>query len=206
MRGGGQGEVKAVSLVGSADFQNTGDNLLTVTNDGGNYLEWLDLTQTIGQSVNTAVANFTSAGFNVATVTQMNQLLGAFRYSNLTGNNAFTTNYSSQPTLDNNFESFLGLTSNGGSDNVPASLGYFNGSEFSKVRGLFRTGTGSNEDVTFENYFETLDTTGSIAGVYLVRSGSAPQPVPEPVTILGTLTALGMGGLLKKKASKNQEA
>jgi hypothetical protein len=133
----------------------------------------------------------------------MNQLLGAFGYSNLTGN-SLVSNYSSQPTLDNNFESFLGITLNN-SDNPISSLGFFNGRKFGKVQGFFRTGSDFTDDATFENYFGTFDDTGGAIGTYLVRSGSAPQPVPEPVTILGTLTALGMGGLLKKRASKNQE-
>ncbi|MEQ8537772.1 MAG: PEP-CTERM sorting domain-containing protein [Coleofasciculus sp. D1-CHI-01] len=32
-----------------------------------------------------------------------------------------------------------------------------------------------------------------------------PEPVPEPLTILGSATALGFGGLLKRQHSKKQK-
>jgi Ni,Fe-hydrogenase III small subunit len=32
-----------------------------------------------------------------------------------------------------------------------------------------------------------------------------PEPVPEPATILGSVTALGMGRLLKKKSAKKNQ-
>jgi hypothetical protein len=35
--------------------------------------------------------------------------------------------------------------------------------------------------------------------------GYAPQPVPEPLTILGSGIALGFGGFLKRKLGKNQK-
>ena len=61
--------------------------------------------------------------------------------------------------------------------------------------------------------FYAVDTTkdGFITTNFNLPNGSAGEgnfryiPVPEPLTIIGSITALGFGGFLKRKLSKNQK-
>jgi len=91
-------------------------------------------------------------------------------------------------------------------------LTFTNGLKFNLEAG---TAEFYNAGVAFEGDFTGLfyDTNGSIVGqgnFGITNSGSSTtfslsaQAVPEPLTILGTGLALGLGGLFKSKQSKKQ--
>ncbi|MEQ8962247.1 MAG: PEP-CTERM sorting domain-containing protein [Coleofasciculus sp. C2-GNP5-27] len=67
-------------------------------------------------------------------------------------------------------------------------------------------GAGDNETQTVTGFNNTLV---QRLDVYLPGSGAvdniAYEPVPEPLTILGSATALGMGGLLKRQHSRGRK-
>lgn len=66
----------ASAVLISTDLLTAGDGLLTLDTATG--LEWLDLTQTVGQSYNSVFAGFggytTTQGFGFANTTQVSQL------------------------------------------------------------------------------------------------------------------------------------
>ena len=75
-----------------------------------------------------------------------------------------------------------------------------------KIQQFSVQGAGNNETQTVTGFNNTLV---QRLDVYLPGSGAvdniAYEPVPEPLTILGSATALGMGGLLKRQHSRGRK-
>ena len=61
----------------------------------------------------------------------------------------------------------------------------------------------SNGTLTLTN----ITTSGyrGLSGLQLVQTSSSPAAVPEPLTILGAMTAAGFGAGFKRKLAKNQK-
>jgi len=201
------GSAEAASLIGQRDLNTTNDGLLTVVEANGIEYEWLDLTESVNRTVLAASSEFSSLGFQVATTSDMNNLLMAFGYPALSGVPLTFTN-GLDPSLNSTFEQFLGVTRpdpldpDGLFSNGSYTIGLFDGGALGD--GLFRTGVNQgnqNADQTLENYASTIPADLG-RGVYLVRPVAA-NDVPEPASLLGLLAvgAVAAGGTLKKKAA-----
>lgn len=80
-------------------------------------------------------------------------------------------------------DTFSGLPYNFSFNNVANDIGYI------RISGISRIDGGG---FAFDNFNATQSTVD-------------PEPVPEPLTILGSVTALGFGGLLKRQHSRKQK-
>ncbi len=72
------------------------------------------------------------------------------------------------------------------------------------VDGIFISNISENNQLV-NNGLEFGDPTGSANGLAEITSYSFKQDVPEPLTILGTSTALGFGALFKRKTAKKDK-
>jgi hypothetical protein len=100
---------QAATFVGYDTLYNAND--LTVIDDNGTLLDFLDLPLTQGTTVSGALGAYGNAGFAVATYDQLLLLFGAFSITNapttlLEGNNNFSPTVSSV----NSFNQALGVT------------------------------------------------------------------------------------------------
>jgi hypothetical protein len=59
-------------------------------------------------------------------------------------------------------------------------------------------------DVSATILYDEEGPLGKVTGLTLSASGGDVVPVPEPLTIFGTATALGCGAILKRKSSKKK--
>ena len=151
-------------------------------------MEWLQLTQSINKSVEDIASNPTP-GFRLATSAEVTQL-----FNGLLASNAAEFAELFGKTLDLGiFSTSLGLYA----DNTKASLAGSYSSIFPMLNGLVEPGNVS------------LSSTASLpfVGVYQVRvpDTTKAQPVPEPLTIIGSGIALGFGANLKRKFANNSK-
>ncbi len=185
-------------LVGNATLNIAND--LTVIQDGGQTLQFLDLTVTQGSTVANALANFGASGFTWATGAEVAQLFEAFGFS--------YANAPGQPTPLNisaanatNFSAYLGYTF------ADASLGWID--DLTNPPGFgFDLHTYACISVLacqpspFVRNTSVGWPAGLEVGVFLVRQ--APLAIPEPGGI--ALLAVGLIALASSSRRKNQRA
>ncbi len=145
-------------------------------NDAQSGLVWLKLNQSLNKSINNIKLN-PNAGYRLATNAEVVRL-----FNGLVGSNGLQ------------FVSLFGDTT---------------GTEVARGLYLDSTGNGAiaarvnnnnnNNSISPSNSQETLIFKNQNYGVFQVQQVAA---VPEPLTILGSITALGFGGALKRKLAK----
>ena len=178
--------------------------------DQGNYtyddatgLEWLDLSETAGNSMNTALGNFTADGWRIATQAEV---LGMYDaqfpgYSALSGYVSISATYTPAEyaaLVDsaNAFQNLFGITSASGTTTYTYGL-YLDGAtvEFTGLQifggldtiNLYRDRTTS--------LIAILDDSLASMGVFMVRDApiAEPEPVLVPVPETGSLLLMMFG-------------
>ena len=160
--------------------------------DSDQNLDWLQLNQSINKSV-AEIAASPNSGFRLATNTEVKQL-----FNGLVNSNAATFTQLFGKTLDLGITSFsLGLYPTDSSQTTANLAGaYIFGMPGFSLQGLLNP---NDSAIAFSGAVP-------VAGVFQVRSiqTTQTQPVPEPLTIIGSGIALGFGANLKRKlAQKN---
>jgi len=152
--------------------------------DSDQGLVWLKLTQSIGKSVQDIASN-PNPGFRLATSAEVTQL-----FNGLVASNAAKFAKLFGKTFDIGiFSTSLGLYAN----NTKAYLAgsYSSVLPIPFLNGILEPG----------NFSVSSTTSLPFAGVYQVQT----QPVPEPLTIIGSGIALGFGANLKRKFANNNK-
>ncbi|MFQ3188915.1 MAG: hypothetical protein ACI936_000035 [Paraglaciecola sp.] len=206
----------------STDWKSTGDKLATLDESTG--IEWLDLTQTDGMSIDTAESYLSSRfeGWRLPTRSEVTQLMvNAFpsQASYMQGSGARSFNYSTTDNEADNFRHLFGTAY--ASSSWDYILGMFKndpGGQYS----VLRSGVADRRDDNYGSLYSNINTTNDTSysttsySVYLVSDGgttqsslndpslnannaNAPSSVPLPATaaLLG-LGLLGFGARRKK--------
>ncbi|MYN09353.1 PEP-CTERM sorting domain-containing protein [Pseudoduganella aquatica] len=180
----------------SGAWQTSTDNLLTI--DTATKLEWLDLSQTYGMTLQQVTALLGAgqpfSGFQLATAAQVHDLMGNAGLPFSTSNSTIST--ASADILE--AQALTALLS----DTMSSTYGsaYYGSRALLSDNGLSRmvgyyaiNGTALRND-----YFVTSSSAAS--GVWLVRQASSGVPIPEPQS----LALLGMGlAVLALKRRRN---
>ncbi|WP_136443584.1 VPLPA-CTERM sorting domain-containing protein [Pacificoceanicola onchidii] len=185
---------QAATLVGTGNFATTGD--LTIVDDGGTILEFLDYTSTQGMTVTTALSTFGSAGFTLVNGSQMSALFDAFGmiYDFLPGGVLdMTTPGYVTPTESSAFTSYLGTTFE------DAAILTFASEKAVSGYGFLCTSPSGSACGPDTHIADTAHHIGQFySGIALVRA-SAVAPVPLPAGGLLLLTGLAGLGLARKR-------
>ena len=177
------GPAKAATLLADGTYQNAND--LTRIDNGGTVLEFLDLTATQGLSLISNLATFQSAGFSVATDTQVSALFSAFGITYNFVPNGFVVLSAAPGRAE--FISHLGGTVAGNT----ASMGQFIAPGFGSY---FCISTGGCPSGSFV-YNINLNLFAGDVGVTLVRTGDiATAAVPGPIAGAGLPGLMFVGG------------
>jgi hypothetical protein len=180
------GPAKAATLLADGTYQNAND--LTRINNGGTVLEFLDLPLTTFETPTQALATYGSAGFTLATASQVTALFDAFGivYGFVPGD---VYDLGAVPNAAS-FVSHLGATQFG-----TLSAGHFDAGFGSYFCIGCAQNFVSNNNITFSS---------AIVGSTLVRTAAVVAPVPLPAALPLFATGLGAIGLLtwrrKRKA------
>jgi hypothetical protein len=215
------GSMSANAELISTDWKNTGDGLATLDESTG--IEWLDLTQTDGMSIDAAesLLSSTFAGWRLPTRTEVTQLMiNAFpSQTYMQGTGYYTATNTTADNEVDNFSQLFGITYS--NSTLDYSMGIFKnnpGENYSVIYSGVRDRR-SDEHVGFylNQYFNNdTNAAASHLGVYLVSDGgttlssindpslnannaNAPASVPLPATaaLLG-FGLLGFGARRKK--------
>lgn len=146
-------------------------------------LEWLDLDQSIGKSIEEISLNPTK-GYRSATFDEVSQLFSGFDFSNDGGKLVELFGVTGKMFKGENISNGSVLSSDG-------SVWMTNFSANSMNIWFYQTGNDPTKG--------TLNT-----GVFQVRDITS-KSVPEPTTILASITAGGLGLLAKRQQRKNQD-
>jgi hypothetical protein len=190
------GAAKAATATLLADGTYSTLNDLTRINDGGTVLEFLDLTATQGLSPLSNLTTYQSAGFSVATDTQVGALFSAFGITYNFVPNDFVV-LSAAPGSEAQFISHLGGTVAGNT----ASMGQFIAPGFGSY---FCISTGGCPLGSFV-YNNNVNLFAGDVGVTLVRTadiGATPLPAALPLFAGG----LGLIGLLARRKKRTAAA
>jgi hypothetical protein len=166
-------------LIGAGTLDNPGD--LTIIQDGGgNIYEFLDLSSTDGLSVTSALATYSSDGFDWATGVQVSELFSAFgiTYANSPGT---VTDLNASVASRTSFVSFLGVTAG-----INGSLGWVDDLTTPTHHTYTCISINQCGPASFAN--NTASATwpeSSLVGVYLVRTGTLAVPdLPDTSSLL----------------------
>ncbi|MEB3312495.1 MAG: PEP-CTERM sorting domain-containing protein [Snowella sp.] len=157
-----------------------GENNTVIDSDQN--LVWLKLTESVNKSINDIIANPSRDGYRLATGAEVTRL-----FSGLVNNDAAR------------FSELFGKTFNLGITSLSVGLYSPDDSTTTAIAGAYNfsfgnVGFGGLVDPTNLGSFN--DQAVPFAGVFQV------QPVPEPITIIGSGIALGFGATLKRKLGK----
>ncbi|MGS2721358.1 PEP-CTERM sorting domain-containing protein [Paraglaciecola aestuariivivens] len=171
-------------LLGTSTLFST-DDLTQIELDGGDVIEWLDISTSIGMDIETALNNYSGFGFQLANLADLQNLLDAFSLPTITSSFPLASNetFASTSSLVTNFTNFLGTTWSGTN-----ATGWLDDELINGQAGLLNV-RGSNNDVFVNNFNGgTGDNGGALSdtGVWLFRS---VIEVPEPSSLL----LLGLG-------------
>jgi len=172
---------RAATLLGSGTFNVAGD--LTRIDDGGNALEFLDLSVTVGQSEAAALAAYGSAGFTLATAGQVAALFDAFGIVYNFVPNSYVE-LGASVSASTNLVNYLGVTSapNG-------TLGHFDTSGSTGNARSYFCIAHCNPSTGFVN---NLNLAPNVSiGITLVRNSVEATPIPAALPLF----ASGLGGL-----------
>ncbi len=164
-----------------------GDNNTIIDSDQN--LVWLRLTESVNKSIQEIAANPID-GYRIATGAEVERL-----FSGLVNNDAPEFSELFGKTLDLGIASLsLGLYSPDNSPTTTALAGAYSfslgGIELNSLVEPRTLGAFNNQALPF-------------AGVFQVRN---MQPVPEPLTIIGSGIALGFGATLKRKLARKKSS
>ncbi len=211
------GSAHAVSLTGVDDGLDLldGNGALDIVREDGTNFEWIKLSETIGQSVNTALTpTRAAAGFRVATVTDMNRLYRALIMDS-SASDIFDGSAGEQAILDtltpeqaSTFISLFGQADTNkpeqytygafydgsaydgvyvGVDFYPEVFGY-NSIFMSAAAGFFN----QSDSFSFRD-----------AGIFLVREGTPAVPTPA---LFPSLLGMGLATFRKRKLAQSEAA
>jgi hypothetical protein len=201
----------------NTDWENAGDNLATLDTETG--IEWLDLTQTDGMSINhvESLLNSTFSGWRLPTSSEVTEMLvNAFPsesnfYEFGTGS---VLKYSATVNTEvTDFTALFGVTRNSNGNDY--TYGIFKSSSNPTSNVMFsgaRKSTAPNEVILFSNINASSDLNSSwdARGVYLVSDGgttlssqldpslnanNANAPAVADVPVPTTLGLMGLGVL-----------
>lgn len=189
---------QAEFLVG--DWQTAGDNL--VIEDTATSLEWLNLSQTLGLSVNQVAAQLDSTyrGWRLPSRGEVNQLLNSFfptlDLDTVYGGRAY-------PGSTTGYINLFGNTYGAGGY---ANLGFFVNDQQESLGGsavlthaVMGSAWGQRIDTNVSWNGGHLDSSNGIVGVYLVRGEAAAVPLPTGLGLVG-LGLLAVAGGRQRRA------
>lgn len=183
-------------LLGSGTLDAPGD--LTRVQIGSNTLEFLDLTATVGQTVEAAVAAYSSRGFHWANGTEVSDLFSAFGIIYAIRPNA-VVDLGASPASRASFVSYLGSTT----PSISLSDGYINdlvGGGF-YTYGVICGGSTGCSPLSFVNNTDnsTWWPSLSIAGTFLARVSPVPEPSSAVLLVLGATGVFGIRRLRRRQ-------
>jgi hypothetical protein len=183
-----QSSISAV-LVGSGTFNASDD--LTIVQEGGTRLEFLDLTVTDGMNAVAALSSYSGAGFQWATGAEMSILFDAFGLTYEATAGAVTP-LGVPDSITDSFVSLFGDTYQLAGQ-PPASLGFIN--QFTDTQSTYLCIGRACSSGGFISYFVIgggeLDSS-SFLGVFLVRTTQVAEPATIALFVVA-LVGLGFG-------------
>ena len=201
------GNASAQVFIGTGTFQNT-DDLTRVQLPDTSVLEFLDLTATDGMNIPDALAAFGAGmgGFRVATLSEMNSLMFAFGFPDISGVSfplGSSVTFDVTDSLVSPFVNTVGAS-------LTNSSGDFSSAWFDD--GLPMDGESAVLTVRPVSNFSTSElflngsdfgdgdggARGSSQGVWLVRGGGGSTVIPVPAALPAGLALMGMMGLRRK--------
>ncbi|CAN7163295.1 PEP-CTERM sorting domain-containing protein [Pseudoduganella sp. LjRoot289] len=180
----------------SGAWNTSGDNLLTI--DSATNLQWLDLSQTLGMTLPQVLdklgAGQQFSGFQLATVSQVHELMGDAGMPYSTAQGTVSTNASAIQKAQA-LTALLSNTMGSYGTSVYGSRALLNDNGTDRMVGFYVIDGSSLRN----DYFNYSGSAGS--GVWLVRQAGPSGQVPEPAS----LALLGMGlavlaGMRRRKA------
>lgn len=194
------GTAKAATLLGNGTFLTPND--LTLIDNSGHVLEFLDLPTTVGQTEAAALATFSGAGFTLATAMQVSALFDAFGivYNFVPGT---VVDLGASASARASFQSFLGATVSNSTG--LGSLGDFDSTGSSMgTRSYFCISTGGCGPASFVNNFGLTPSTE--IGITLVRTGTSSAETPLPAALPLFASGSGVLGFLAWRKKKKVAA
>ena len=190
----------------STDWKTTGDNLVTLDTETG--IEWLDLTQTIGMSINEVegLLNSTFEGWRLPTVSEVTQMMMTAFSSQVEAVQATGSWSVTSASVDNEADNFMALFGTTyASGTYDYSLGLIKNDVVDATHSALTSGSmdRASDDYLIlfsnSNTSSDLDYASELSGVFLVSDGSETPPQNVPVSAAFSLLGLGLIGFRRKQ-------